>query len=106
VYKAADRSSSKIIALKIIDFENAEDDVEDIQREISMLSQCNSPHITKYFGSYLKGSRLFIAMEYMGGGALDKLMRPGPFQEVYVAVLLREILKGLDYMHDQGKVGH
>jgi serine/threonine-protein kinase 24/25/MST4 len=43
-------------------------------------------------------------MEYMGGGALDKLMRPGPFQEVYVAVLLREILKGLDYMHDQGKV--
>ncbi len=32
-------------------------------------------------------------MEYMGAGALDKLMKPRPFEEVYVAVLLREILK-------------
>ncbi len=104
VYRAKDRTTGEEIALKIIDFENAEDDVEDIQKEISMLSQCNSPHITRYFGSYLKGSRLFIAMEFMGAGALDKLMKPRPFEEVYVAVLLREILKGLDYMHDQGKI--
>ncbi len=33
-------------------------------------------------------------MEYMGAGALDKLMKPRPFEEVYVAVLLREMLKG------------
>jgi serine/threonine-protein kinase 24/25/MST4 len=122
VYRAKDRTTKEEIALKIIDFENAEDDVEDIQKEISMLSQCNSPHITKvrfsffpfcllfsswfvqYYGSYLKGSRLFIAMEFMGAGALDKLMRPRPFEEVYVAVLLREMLKALDYMHDQGKI--
>ena len=104
VYKARDKASGDVIALKIIDFENAEDDVEDIQREISMLSQCNSPHITRYFGSYLKGSRLFIAMEFMGGGALDKLLRPRPFEEPFVAILLREILLALDYMHDQGKI--
>ena len=66
-----------------------------------MLSQCHSEHITRYFGSYLKGSRLFIAMEYMGGGALDRLMRPRPFEEPYVAVLLREMLRALDYMHDK-----
>lgn len=35
-------------------------------------------------------------MEYMGAGALDKLMRPRPFEEVYVAVLLQEILKGIE----------
>ena len=104
VYRAKDRVTGEEIALKIIDFENAEDDVEDIQKEISMLSQCNSPHITRYFGSFLKGSRLFIAMEYMGAGALDKLMKPRPFEEVYVCVLLREILKGLEYMHDQDKI--
>lgn len=65
MYRAKDRTSGEEIALKIIDFENAEDDVEDIQKEISMLSQCNSPYITKYFGSYLKvlllqnGKRVF-----------------------------------------------
>ena len=104
VYKARDKLAGDVIALKIIDFEQAEDEIEDIQREISMLSQCNSSHITRYYGSYLKGSRLFIAMEYMGGGALDKLMRPRPFEEGYVAILLREMLKALDYMHDQGKI--
>ncbi|KAL5519570.1 hypothetical protein ACEPAH_1253 [Sanghuangporus vaninii] len=104
VYKGYDKRTQKTVAIKIIDLESAEDEIEDIQQEIQILSQLDSPHVTKYHGSYLKGSNLWIVMEYCSGGSCSDLMKPGVFREEYIAIIVRELLKGLDYLHMEGKL--
>src|SRR5215469_2729275 len=91
------KQTGKAVAIKIIDVENAEDEVDDIIQEIAILSELNSPYITKYYGSYLKGSDLWIVMEFCSGGSCADLMKPGPIGENEIAIILKELLMGLTY---------
>ena len=52
-----------------IDLETSDDDIQDIQQEISVLSTCDSPFVTQYKTSFLRGYKLWIVMEYLGGGS-------------------------------------
>lgn len=104
VYKGVDKRTGQAVAIKIIDVENAEDEVEDIIQEISILSELQSPYVTKYHGSFLKGSDLWIVMEFCSGGSCSDLMRPGLITEDYISIIIRELLMGLDYLHSDKKL--
>ncbi|KAF8980354.1 Serine/threonine-protein kinase 25 [Entomortierella lignicola] len=104
VFKGFDRRTKKPVAIKIIDLENAEDEIDDIQQEINILSQLDSPFVTRYFASFLKGADLWIIMEYCSGGSCSDLMKAATLKEDYIAIILRELLKGLEYLHGEGKL--
>ncbi|KAJ8612027.1 hypothetical protein MRB53_037670 [Persea americana] len=92
------------VAIKIVEIEGGTDDVREIIEEISILAGLNSPYVTKYFGSYLKGSDLWIIMEFCSGGSCADLLKPGVIAEEYIMIILRELLLGLEYLHSDGKL--
>ncbi|KAF8475616.1 kinase-like domain-containing protein [Kalaharituber pfeilii] len=104
VYKAIEKDTGAIVAIKHIDLESSEDDIAEIQQEIAVLSTCGSQHVTKYYGSFVKGYKLWIVMEYLGGGSGVDLLKSGPFSEAQTAAVCKEMLLGLDYLHSEGKI--
>ncbi|KAJ8119775.1 hypothetical protein ONZ43_g3348 [Nemania bipapillata] len=104
VYKGVEKRTGEAVAIKIIDIESAEDEVEDIIQEIAILSELQSPYVTKYYGSYAKGAELWIVMEFCAGGSCADLMKPGMIGEDYIAIIIRELLLGLEYLHADKKL--
>ena len=128
VYRCTDVVSRDTVAVKIIDLEQAEDEIDDIQQEIAVMSQCDSPYVTRYFGSYVSGTKLWIVMEYVGGGSvLDMMDACGTMEEECIAAVMHEVLtlasphsashpnphpnphphqvlKGLEYLHSEAKI--
>ncbi|KAL5287300.1 MAP4K1 family protein [Megaselia abdita] len=104
VYKAKRLQSNDLAAIKVIKLEPG-DDIQIIQQEILMMRDCRHPNIIAYFGSYFRPDKLWIAMEYCGGGSLQDIYQStGPLNEQQIAYMSRETLKGLEYLHMKGKM--
>uniref|UniRef100_A0A8B9RE38 Mitogen-activated protein kinase kinase kinase kinase n=1 Tax=Astyanax mexicanus TaxID=7994 RepID=A0A8B9RE38_ASTMX len=104
VYKARNISTGELAAVKIIKLEPG-DDFSIIQQEIFMVKECTHHNIVAYFGSYLCREKLWICMEYCGGGSLQDIYHvTGPLSEHQIAYVCRETLQGLGYLHSKGKM--
>uniref|UniRef100_A0A8H7TS95 non-specific serine/threonine protein kinase n=1 Tax=Bionectria ochroleuca TaxID=29856 RepID=A0A8H7TS95_BIOOC len=104
VYKGIEKATGETVAIKHIDLESNDDDIQDIQAEIAVLSTCASPFVTQYKGSFLRGHKLWIVMEYLGGGSCLDLLKPANFSETHIAIVCRELLLGIQYLHQEGKI--
>ncbi|XP_038141041.1 mitogen-activated protein kinase kinase kinase kinase 5 isoform X3 [Cyprinodon tularosa] len=104
VYKARNIQTGELAAVKIIKLEPG-DDFSIIQQEIFMVKECKHHNIVAYFGSYLCREKLWICMEYCGGGSLQDIYHvTGPLSELQIAYVCRETLQGLGYLHMKGKM--
>lgn len=105
VYRAIEKATGRVVAIKLVDLEKADEEIDIIQREIKVMSQIVNPYVVQYHSSLMDGSTLWIIMEYMSGGSLKQLLdRIGPFPEDAIAAVLKSLMAGLDYVHKQRKV--
>lgn len=104
VYKARDLNTGELAAFKVIKLEPG-DDFAIIQQEILMMKDCKHPNIVAYYESYLRREKLWIAMEYCGGGSMQDIYHvTGPLAEPQIAFVCRETIKGLQYLHRRCKM--
>lgn len=70
-----------------------------------MMKDCRHPNIVAFFGSYWRRDKLWICMEFCGGGSMQDIYHAtGPLNELQIAFVCRETLKGLHYLHSMGKM--
>lgn len=105
VYRGVHVETGAAVALKVVNLDTPDDDVSDIQREVALLSQLReaaSKNVVRYWGCWLKGPELWIVMDFAEGGSVRTLMKAGPIAERYCAVIVRETLVALNYLHKSG----
>jgi serine/threonine-protein kinase 24/25/MST4 len=68
--------TGKEVAIKVVNLEADDEGIEEMRREISILSRCQSQYITKYHESVVCGTKLWIIMDFCGLGSLRNLVCP------------------------------
>ncbi|XP_001641110.3 mitogen-activated protein kinase kinase kinase kinase 3 isoform X2 [Nematostella vectensis] len=101
VFKARVIATGDLAAVKVVKVEPG-DDFELIQQEIAMMQQCRHNNIINYIGAYMRRDKLWIGMEYCGGGSIqDVYCVTGPCSETQISFVTVETLKGLAYLHEK-----
>ncbi|XP_076828913.1 mitogen-activated protein kinase kinase kinase kinase 2 [Brachyhypopomus gauderio] len=104
VFKARNIRTSEMAAVKIVKLDPG-DDITSIQQEITTMRECKHKNIVAYYGSYHRSTKLWICMEFCGGGSLQDIYHvTGPLKEKQIAYICRETLQGLYHLHNTGKI--
>ncbi len=106
VHRATDRMLGRVVALKLLSAEGAEDELHKrFQREAEAIGRLDHPHIVKVFDLGEADGQLYMAMELLEGEDLRKLIEePAAIPLAERVRILEEIALGLGYAHSKGVI--
>ncbi|OMO54787.1 hypothetical protein CCACVL1_27568 [Corchorus capsularis] len=98
--------NSTIVAIKAIDLDQTKaDHFDNIRREAKTMSLLSHPNILNAHCSFTVDRRLWVVMPFMSGGSLQSIISssfPDGLSEQCIAIVLKETLNALSYLHNQG----
>ncbi|KAD3641426.1 hypothetical protein R6Q59_004005 [Mikania micrantha] len=107
VYRAIYLPSKDIVAVKCLDLERINSNLDDIRREAQTMSLIDHPNVIRAFCSFAVNQNLWVVMPFMAEGSCLHLMKsayPDGFEEAAIAAILKETLKALEYLHRHGHI--
>lgn len=98
-----------MVAVKIIDLEEFSDrSIDEIRKEIAIMSQCHNKNVVEYYVSFIEGTELWLVMPYMNAGSVSDILNnyfpEGIKDEACLATMIAEVMKGLQYFHVNGQI--
>ncbi|KAI9814250.1 MAG: hypothetical protein M1827_003416 [Pycnora praestabilis] len=94
-----------VMAMKEIRLELDEAKFAAIIMELDILHRCTSPFIVDFYGAFFQESAVYICMEFMDGGSVDKLYGDGIPEGVLRKITLSAVL-GLKSLKDEHNIIH
>ncbi|KAJ3679204.1 hypothetical protein LUZ60_017215 [Juncus effusus] len=97
----------EIVAIKIVDLEISNADLTKFSQEAKTMILIDHPNLLNAHCSFVAGQELWVVMPFMAGGSCLHIMKsayPLGFGETFIATVLRDILRGLDYLHQHGHI--
>src|SRR5688572_25912368 len=110
VYGATDPEIGRTVAIKTIRLNELADESERtklrdrLMREAQSAGVLSHPNIVTIFDVGREGDLAYIAMEYVNGPTLDRMVRAEPPTGRLVLSILTETAAALDYAHGRGVI--
>lgn len=97
--------SGIVMAMKEMRLELDDSKFATIIMELDVLHRCTSPYIVDFYGAFFQEGAVYICMEFMDGGSVDKLYGDGIPEGVLQKITLSTVL-GLKSLKDEHNIIH
>ncbi len=106
VYKARQKSLNRLVALKLLAPERADDPqfAARFEKEAQALAALNHPHIIGVYDFGQAGGFYFLLMEYVDGVNLRQAMKAGRFTPEQALAVVPPVCEALQFAHEHGIV--
>jgi serine/threonine protein kinase len=94
-----------VMAMKEIRLELDDAKFSAIIMELDILHRCLSPHIVDFYGAFFQEGAVYICMEFMDGGSIDRLYGAGIPEGVLRKITLNTVL-GLKSLKEEHNIIH
>ncbi|KAF9875199.1 mitogen activated protein kinase kinase [Colletotrichum karsti] len=100
-----DGTSGRVMAMKEIRLELEEAKFTTILKELVILHECVSPYIIDFYGAFFQEGAVYMCIEYMDGGSIDKLYTGGIPEGVLRKITYSTVM-GLKSLKDEHNIIH